>query len=95
MPVQVIYITALLLALAIAPLPSEYYELLRIVASGTFAWGAYRNFSQKKVLLPVAYALLALVFNPVTEITLAKELWIALDLLGATLLLLTKDHIAQ
>jgi len=95
MPVQVIYITALLLALAIAPLPSEYYELLRIVASGTFAWGAYRNFSQKKVLLPVGYSLLALVFNPVTEITLAKELWIALDLLGATLLLLTKDHIAQ
>ncbi|MEI7695217.1 MAG: DUF6804 family protein [Chlorobium sp.] len=95
MPAQVIYITALMLVLAIIPLPSGYYELLRIVAAGTFAWGAYKNFSQKKVLLPLAYSLLALVYNPVSEIALAKELWIPIDLLAATLLLLTKDHIAQ
>jgi hypothetical protein len=94
MPLPVVYITAALLYLAIFPLPSGYYELLRIVASGTFAWGAYQNFSQKKLLLPLAYSLFAIVFNPVSEIALAKELWIPIDLLAATVLLLTKDHIA-
>ena len=94
MPVQAIYITATLLFIAIFPLPSGYYELLRIVASGTFAWGAYQNFSQKKLLLPLVYSLFAIVFNPVSEIALAKELWIPIDLLAVTVLLLTKDRIA-
>ncbi len=95
MPVQAIYITAALLFIAIIPLPSGYYELLRIVASGTFAWGAYQNFSQKKLLLPLAYSLFAIVFNPVSEIGLSREFWIPIDLLAATVLLLTKDHIAS
>jgi hypothetical protein len=95
MPVQVVYITAALLFIAIFPLPSEFYEFLRIVASGTFAWGAYTNFRKKKLLLPLAYSLFAIVFNPVSEISLAKELWIPIELLAATLLLATKNHIAE
>ena len=96
MPIQVVYITSALLFIAIIPiLPSGYYELLRIVASGTFAWGAYRNFSQKKLLLPLVYSVFAIVFNPVSEISLAKEIWIPIELLAATLLLATKDHIAE
>ncbi len=95
MPLQVVYITAILLCIAIIPLPSGFYELLRIVVSGTFAWGAYRNFSQKKLLLPFGYACFAILFNPVSEITLPKELWIPIYLLAATLLLTTKDHIGE
>ncbi|TLU87977.1 MAG: hypothetical protein FDX21_03995 [Chlorobium sp.] len=95
MPLQVVYITAILLGIAIIPLPSGFYELLRIVVSGTFAWGAYKNFSQKKLLLPLGYAFFVILFNPVSEITLPKELWIPIDLLAATLLLTTKDHIGE
>ena len=95
MPIQVVYITSALLFIAIIPLPPGYYELLRIVASGTFAWGAYRNFSKKKLLLPLVYSFFAIVFNPVSEISLAKEIWIPIELLAATLLLTTKDHIAE
>ncbi len=97
MPLQVVYITAALLLVAILPLslPADFYSLLRIVAAGTFAWGAYRNFGKKLFWLPVAYTMLAILYNPVMEITLAKEIWIALDLVAATLLLSTKQHIAQ
>ena len=97
MPVQVVYITAALLLVAILPLslPADFYALLKIVAGGTFAWGAYRNFGKKLFLLPLAYTMLAILYNPVMEITLAKEIWIALDLVAATLLLSTKQHIAQ
>jgi hypothetical protein len=95
MPVQVVYITAALLFLAIFPFPSEFYDFLRIIAAGTFAWGAYRNFGKKLLLLPLAYALFAILFNPVMEINLIKELWIPINLVAAILLLSTKNHITE
>lgn len=97
MPVQVVYITAALLLLATLPLslPTDFFDLLKIVAAGTFAWGAYQNFQRKLFLLPLAYTMLAILYNPVMEINLAKEITIALDLVAATLLLSTKQHIAQ
>ena len=99
MPVQVIYITAALLLLAIIPLPmplpADFFELVKIVAAGTFAWGAYQNFQRKLFLLPLAYTMLTILYNPVMEINLAKEISIALNLVAATLLLSTKQHIAQ
>jgi hypothetical protein len=95
MPVQVVYITAALLFVAILPLPAEFYDLLRVVAAGTFAWGAYRNFGKKLILLPLAYTLFAILFNPVMEINLAKEVWMAIDFVAAILVLSTKNHIAQ
>ncbi len=95
MPVQVIYITAALLLLAVFPLNDEFYAFLKITAAGTFAWGAYRNFGKKKVLLPLAYTLFTILFNPVIDIHLAKEIWIVADLAGAILLFSTKQHIAE
>ena len=95
MPVQVVYITAALLFIALIPLPSDFYSFLKIVAGGTFAWGAYRNFGKKKILLPVIYSLFAILFNPIMEISLAREFWIPAYLAGAILLLATKQHIAE
>jgi hypothetical protein len=95
MPVLVVYITAFLLFIAILPLPPEFYSLLRVIAAGTFAWGAYRNFSRKMFLLPLVYTLFAIVFNPIIEINLAREFWIPIDLAAAAVLLATKNHIAE
>ena len=94
MPVQIIFITAGMLLLSIIPLPFNFSELLRIVVSGTFAWGAYTNFVKKQLLLPLTYTVFALLYNPVMDIPLAKEISIPIALLGATLLLMTKKHIA-
>ncbi len=95
MPVQVIYITALFLFIAVLPLPAEFYNLLKIVAAGTFAWGAYRNFGKKIFLLPIVYTVFAILYNPIMEINLAKEFWIPIDLIAAAVLLATKNHIAE
>jgi hypothetical protein len=95
MPVQVIYITAVLLFVAIFPLPLEYYPMLKVVAAGTFAWGAYSNFLKKTFFLPLLYTLFAVVFNPIVEINLAKELWIPINIVAAILLIATKNHIAE
>lgn len=95
MPVLVVYITAILLFVAIFPLPMEFYAFLRVVAGGTFAWGAYRNFGKGLFLLPLVYLPFAIVFNPIMEINLAREFWIPIDLIAAVILLLTKNHIAE
>ncbi len=95
MPVPIIYITIALLIVAALPLPVEINEILRIVVSGTFAWGAYKNFMQKKLLLPLVYSLFVILFNPINEIVLQRELWIGINLMAATLLLITKKHIAE
>ncbi len=97
MPIQVVYINLVLLLLAALPLPlpADFFAFLKIVTAGTFAWGAYQNFQRKLFLLPLAYTVLAILYNPVMEITLAKEITIALDLVAATLLLSTREHIAQ
>jgi hypothetical protein len=95
MPVQVIYITAALLFVGVFPLPLEYYNLMKIVAFGTFAWGSYTNFGRKKILLPLVYGLLAILFNPIAEITLPKEFWIGIDPAAAIFLLVTKRHFTE
>jgi len=50
MPVKVIYIAAGLLFAAILPLPG-YYTLLRLVATGVFAWAAVIEFQKDQALI--------------------------------------------
>ncbi len=95
MPVQVVYLTAVLLLVAIFPLHDDFSSLIKITAAGTFAWGAYKNFGKKKLLLPLACSLFTILFNPVIDIHLAKEIWILADLAGAILLFFSRKHIAE
>ncbi|MEI8032355.1 MAG: DUF6804 family protein [Chlorobiaceae bacterium] len=92
MPVQVIYITAALLVAGALPLPFDLHEILFITAFGTFAWGAYTNFGRKKILFAVTCTLFAVLFNPIREITLFREIWIAADLAGAIVLITGKKY---
>ncbi len=92
MPLQVIYITAALLVLGALPLPWNFHEVLIIAAFGTFAWGAYSNFGKKAYLPAIACLLFAVLFNPIKEFTLGRELWIAADLAGALFLVAAKKH---
>jgi hypothetical protein len=93
MPPQVVFITAAMLFSAILPLPGWYDDFLRLVAFGTFAWGAYRNFQIRLSLLPVLYTLLAVLFNPIAPVVLAKAVWIPIDLGAGALLLATRRQI--
>jgi len=47
------------------------------------------------LLLPLVYTLFAILFNPIMEINLEKEMWIPIDLVAAVILLATKNHIAE
>ena len=94
MPVQIVIITAVILLFAILPVPESYYALVRVIAFGTFAWGAYTNFTKPPLYIPLMYALFAVCFNPLFEIDLPEEIRIPAHLAGGVMLLLTRRHIA-
>ena len=79
-PVPVIYCTAVLLAVAVLPLPYGYYQLLRLVATGVFVWAAVVGFRRGSAGYGFAFAVLALLFNPVIPVYLSKALWAPIDI---------------
>jgi hypothetical protein len=89
MPNAVIYISAGMLFLGVAPLPYGYYMLLRLVACGVFAYAAFLAFERKHNELPWVYILLAVVFNPIVKIYLPKAVWVFADICAGILLLAT------
>lgn len=98
MPVAVIYATIAILVAAAVPMPEAYsrdfMSIVRILAAGTFAWGAYRNFQTRvSLVLPVVYALLAVVYNPVSEVGLPWPYSIGVHLGAAVFLFFTRARI--
>jgi len=93
MPVVVIYVAAALLALGAAPLPYGYYMALRVVACAVFVWAAITANSRHQRALTWVFAGAAVLFNPLVKVHLPKEVWAAVDLSAAVLLLATSKRI--
>lgn len=97
MPILIVYATAAIMIAALFPLPEAYLSILNILAFGTFAWGAYRNFEPfgPMTILAVVYALFAIVFNPISPVILPAMVWKTVDIAGAVLLLVTGRIVAK
>ena len=95
MPKFVIYITAGFLFAAILPLPYGYYTILRIVVCGAFAWAALIAFDRNVNILPWAFIVLAIIFNPVIKIHFSKEMWAIIDFASGVVLLLSRKRISE
>ena len=95
MPVGIIYIAAGMLIVAVAPLPYGYYILLRLVATGVFAWSAYVAYERQYKALPWVLALLAVLFNPVIKIHLPREIWAAIDIAAGIILLAISSKLRE
>lgn len=94
MPIQLIYITSLLLLIGAAPIPFYgYYNLLRIIAFITFTYAVVCTYSQKNTTLPWIYGLLAILFNPIIKIYLPKEIWSVIDIAAAILLISNSKYL--
>jgi hypothetical protein len=92
MPIQIIYLTAAMLFIDLFPLPPDYRYILTIAAGGTFAWGCYVNILKKMPVQAVLYGLFAILYNPIQDIALSRQIWMATDLAAGTLLLATKNY---
>lgn len=93
MPAAPIYIISALLFMGAAPLPYGYYMLLRIAVTGFCIWATVVTYEQKSQYLPWVFVLLALLFNPIIKIHLAKELWALIDVGVAIFILLVRQNL--
>jgi hypothetical protein len=85
--------TALVLIVAVFPLPYGYYTFTRIVtclACIVLAWSAWRPVGRSAPWAAI-FTLLAILFNPIIPVHLTKKIWVVLDL-GAAMIILA--HLA-
>lgn len=74
---------AVILLVALLPLPYFYYQILRIVVfSGALIYANkfYKDNQTPKVII---FGIVALIWNPISPIHFDKSLWMILDITGA------------
>lgn len=82
-------VIAVALLLCLLPLPYGYYELVRLGGMVCFGVLAFYSYQQKREDWTVAYAALAVLFQPFCKIALGREMWNVVDVAIAGLLLWT------
>lgn len=67
------------LLLCLAPMPYDYYQLVRIVAMIGFAIMASLYYEKKVMPLAITFVGLALLFQPFIKIALGRTMWNVVD----------------
>ena len=80
-------IPAMMSVIALATLPYGYYQLLRLVVTGSAALIVWQGIERGDRTAPVLFTLIALLFNPVFRIHLDREQWAVLNVMVAALYL--------
>ena len=85
MPKVVSYgVVGVILVAFLDPPYYPYYGLLRIIVCGYSAVAAYLYFHDSQANTGILFALIALLFNPITPIGLGREIWLVIDIFVAT-----------
>ena len=75
------YVAAGLLFLGALSLPSGYYDLLRWFIFGVALFATYSNFESGQTSWSIAFAVIALIFNPLVPLYLYdKFIWAVIDI---------------
>lgn len=78
--------------LAILPLPSAYYQLLRWVIFVSGATASYRFYESNLQGWALAFGAIALIFNPIFPVYLyQKSLWTGIDLVTGLFFLVSSQ----
>ena len=81
-------VLAILLLLCLADMPYGFYQLVRFIVAGAFAYLSYDYFKLKKERLGFVFAALALLFQPFFKIALGRVVWNIVDVIVAIGLLI-------
>lgn len=95
MPIAAPIVAAILLLVALAPLPYNGYMLIRAVATVVLIWAAVTAVGRRDQALAVALVFLAIVLNPLIKFRLPRAAWMAVDLAGAAVLLYAARRLGE
>lgn len=76
-------IVAIMLLVAIAPLPYGYFQLPRWVTCGVATFISFEAYKWKKYWATGLFGLIAVLFNPIMPVHLAKAIWQPIDVVTA------------
>ncbi len=91
-------IGAALLFWALDRHPYGYYQILRFVTTGAAAFCAYSFWKHRVKAIPWGFISIAVLFNPIAPIHLARQTWLPVDIatgivfLGAAALRTTRTN---
>lgn len=79
------YVLACLLLLCLFKMPYGYYQLVRYLTFGVFAYLAYQEYKTTNELSKAfwIYLLTAILFQPFIKIALGKTIWNIVDIIVA------------
>jgi hypothetical protein len=84
------YIIALVLAIAVLPMPYGYYTIVRIGTTTVSAIYCTHYLSEDKINIVYIFGFVAILFNPLIPIYLEKEIWVFIDIIAAGLFIYFK-----
>lgn len=74
-------ILGILLLLCLAPMPYGYYTFIRLVATGCFAYWAYKAKQRVDEKAMWIFLFLAILFQPIFKIALGRVIWNIVDVI--------------
>ncbi len=82
--------SGVMLLLAVASFwPYGYFQILRWVIAGVAIFNAHEAYKLNKLLWFWVMVVVAILFNPIAPIHLAKEVWIIIDVIVALLMFIS------
>lgn len=80
-------VSALMLAVALAPMPYGYYSILRVVCFTYFLIRSIRLRDQIASFPFIASIILCLTYNPVAKLSLGRETWVVINILTIAIII--------
>jgi hypothetical protein len=82
-------ILAILLFICLLDMPYGYYQLVRFLSFGVFAYLGFKEFENSNQNIGLVYFGLAILFQPFFKVALGRELWNIVDVIVGIGLLLS------
>lgn len=83
-----IFLTVLFLC-CLLDMPYVYFQIVRVLGMGGFAWLAYIDSEKKDKSLMIVWICSAILINPIFKIVLGRTIWNVVDVIWALVLIVT------
>ena len=76
-----------ILLICVFPMPYGYFTIVRVATTIVSVYLAYNYYTNNKKELAIAFAIIAVLFQPFIKFALGREIWLVVDVIVAILLI--------